>query len=146
MILELTRLDRDTGFEHTEHIERVHDVRSVSVSICQGPDGDHYPRLHISKPSASESLGLRPEGVTEATLFDDDVHKARDGFVVGPQEAWLRTVINRDVERRLDAIAQYDPDKDVVTIGEVVDQALEVYLEDYDASRLPEDVRKEVGL
>lgn len=140
MIVELVRY-RDPGSTTTStHVERQKSVRSFTVGISQGPDGDRYPRVSINTPSKHSSVGLRPDGVTEVEVFDDLVHDAREQSVLTHDEGWIKTVVPRSMKRKLHAIAVYGPDRGLSVDTDVVRRALGEYLERYDFSRLPDDV------
>lgn len=125
MIAELHQRDRGRGFDHTETFERLSNVRRIHVRPT--PEG-HY-RLSIDTPSSHRgtSIGLDDCLVRELELFDDEVHDARGSSVCGPDEVWLKTVIDRDLDARLDEFVRSNVE--YLNNSEVVAAALEEFLE-----------------
>lgn len=143
MYAEILKRPAGNGFDDQRRFERQTDVRSVTVSLSSNQDGDTYPRIGINSPSHHRSVGLREEGPVEIQLFDDDVHEARlRSSVCGPDEAWIQVVVNREYKRALHTVADYCLDgSGLHTIGDVVQRAIEQYLEGVDFGNAPEEVR-----
>ena len=124
MIAELISYDSSRwGEGRIEQIERSHDVRSVEVTLAES-DGEQYPRLSISTPSCYSSVGMREDGPVRLELFDEQAHDARGSAVCGPDERWVRTVVDADLRRSLDEFVRFES-VEYDTLGDVLTEALE---------------------
>jgi len=100
MIAELVSYDRGRSEPgRVEHVDRTHDVRSVRVRLCTNGDGEPYPRVKINAPSSMRSVALREGAETRLDCYTDQAHDARGSAVCGPEERWIRTVIDADLRR-----------------------------------------------
>lgn len=130
MIAELVAYDTgryDDG--RKERVERSHDVRSVSVRLTEDNDGKQYPRLHINTPSSARSVGMRQDGPVRLDIFDSQAHSARGSAVCGPEERWIRTVIDADLRRTIDEFVRYET-LEYSTVGDVLRAALERFVDE----------------
>lgn len=139
MIAEILEHESDAP-TFPDSLRRLRGVRSVSVELVQGPDGDHYPRVGISTPGGYSSRGLRADGPERIELFDDVVHEKRSGSTADVGESWIRAVVSDQVLRALHLIAYHRLEgTDVHGEDDVIRLALETYLREHaDLHELPD--------
>jgi len=129
MIAELVSYDSGLSDDRrVEHLERMHDVRSVQVKLCQNGDGEAFPRVKINSPSSARSVALREDGETRLDVFAEQAHTARGSAVCGPEERWIRTTIDADLRRMIDEFVRYEA-LEYDTVGDVVREALVRFVE-----------------
>lgn len=138
-----------------ESIERYTDVRSVALPSTAGmvrlddvvdvlQDLDVHPadiqqltEQIDEDPSTGGHIGIHsPSSSTHTALFERveiysaKVHDSRGSSVCGPDETWLKTVVPRELDKELFEAVNHDPTVDEYNRSELVEAAVEEYLED----------------
>lgn len=150
-----------------ETVERHVDVRSLDLPSSRGMvrvedvvdlllEDDDVPRHAIEQlkreidrdPSTGGHIGIHsPKSSAHTALFErvdvyaDDVHEARGSSTCGPEETWLKVVIPRDLDERIFEAIHEDPTVDVFNRSELIEVAVDEYLQDSAERPSAEDLK-----